>query len=497
MKLTEKITILIFMLFVVVPVALAQSENERILWRFEMPSNFAGAYSAVGENGTIYTTDNLRLYAVNPGGSEKWSLINAGGGRPITFGADGTIYTGEVSISAVNPDGTIKWVYRPPDRLPWAAGPNVGPDGNIYTMQETLSDGRGLGAFAVNAGGQLLWSNRGDPNPGIADLVADSQVVFGTNRLFAGNEGLQGSGVTTWAFRVDGKQEWYSGPGGLDIPAISFPIMMKDGRIVFSTTQGGGGLMAVQQDGTVDWMKTHPQNGSTIAIAVGSDGSIYTGSYGGIKLWSVNPNGSTRWAQNPSTGHLDGLFISPDNQVLVATGDGGFGQPGWVRGYNPQDGALLWQVDLDPEQNLNQAAVASGVGFSQDNSTVYLTSGFLGAGVGHTYMYAIRIDNNLSYTLGITNLVGGSDAVFTITKATPNQKQFIVYSLRGFGSTFVPQLNVTLDLAKPILLTSDFADSAGNLDAVIHIPSMASGRKVWFQGAELNNTTAAFSEVVQ
>ena len=496
MKRIEKITILIFILFAFVPVALAQSENERILWRFEMPSNLAGAYTAVGADGTIYTTDNLRLYAVNPGGSEKWSLINAGGGRPITFANDGTIYTGTASVSAVNPDGTIKWVYRPPDRLPWAAGPNVGPDGNIYTMQETLTDGRGLGAFAVNANGKLLWSNRGNPNIGIADLVADSQVVFGMNRLFAGNEFLRGSGANTWAFRMDGQQEWFSGVGDLDIASRSFPRMMADGRIVF--IWGQVGLMAVQQDGTVDWIKTHPKSASNVVMpVVGPDGSIYSGDYSGIKLWSLNPDGSTRWAYGPSAGHLDGLFISPDNRVLVATGNGGFGQPGWVRGYDPHDGALLWQVDLDPEQNLNQAAVASGVGFSQDNSTVYLTSGFLGAGVGHTYLYAIRIDNNLSYTLGITNLVGGSDAVFTITKATPNREQFIVYSLRGFGSTFVPQLNVTLDLAKPILLTSGLADGMGNLDAIVHIPSKASGRKVWFQGAELNNTTAAFSEVVQ
>jgi len=494
MRLFLTITITMLTSFAVVPTALAQSENERILWRFEMPSNFAGAYSAVGADGTIYTTDNRRLYAIDPSGSQKW-LINVNGGRAITFANDGTIYTGEISIYAVNPNGTLKWLYRPPDNLPSASGPNVGPDGNIYAMQETLLDGRGLGAFAVNANGSLLWSNRGNPTIGIADLDIGSQVVFGPNRLYAGSDGLRGSGALTWAFRMDGKQEWFSGPDDLNIMSRSFPRMLADGRIVF--VWGQVGLMAVQPDGTVDWIETHPNGASIITIpVVGPDGSIYSGDYLGIELWSLNPDGSTRWVQGNTGDLLNKIFVSPDNKVLVVTGDGGFGQPGWVRGYSPQDGALLWQVDLDPEQNLNQAAVAHGVGFSQDNSTVYLTTGFLGAGVGHTYMYAIRIDDKKPYTLEVTNLVGGSDAVFTIMNAIPNRTQYIVYSLRGFGSTFVPQLNVTLDLANPVLLTSGIADGVGHFEAIVSVPLAASGRMVWFQGAEMNNTTGVIEEVV-
>ena len=102
-----------------------------------------------------------------------------------------------------------------------------------------------------------------------------------------------------------------------------------------------------------------------------------------------------------------------------------------------------------------------------------------------------------SYTLTVANLVGGSDAVFTIHGATPLLNQYLVYSLRGPGSTRVPQLNVTLDLARPVLLTSGRADANGTFETTVHVPRAASGRTVWFQGAEMNRTTPAFSEVVR
>ena len=102
-----------------------------------------------------------------------------------------------------------------------------------------------------------------------------------------------------------------------------------------------------------------------------------------------------------------------------------------------------------------------------------------------------------AYSLTVTNLSGGSNAVFNIAGATPMGKQYIVYSLRGFGSTWVPQLNVMLDLKKPKLLDSGFADASGMYETVINIPLKATGHTVWFQGAEYNSTTPAFSDTVQ
>ena len=101
------------------------------------------------------------------------------------------------------------------------------------------------------------------------------------------------------------------------------------------------------------------------------------------------------------------------------------------------------------------------------------------------------------YALAVANLVGGEDAIFTINHATPLANQYVVYSLRGPGSTFIPQLNVTLDLRQPVLLTSGQADGQGNFTKTLRVPAAASGRTVWFQGAEQDHTTNVILEVVR
>ncbi len=101
------------------------------------------------------------------------------------------------------------------------------------------------------------------------------------------------------------------------------------------------------------------------------------------------------------------------------------------------------------------------------------------------------------YSLAVTNLVGGESAVFTIEGATPLANQYLVYSLRGTGSTYIRQLNVTLDLAQPVLFASGQADASGAFETTVRIPRAATGRTVWFQGAEMNHTTNVLVEVVR
>ena len=360
--------------------------NDRVLWRFEMPSNVAGAFVGVGADGTVYATDNLHLYALTPHGELLWSLSGAGGGRPITFADDGTIYTSRsgTGIRAINPDGTLQWEFMPPANLPLLAGPSVGPDGNIYAVQDTASSGGGLGAFSVDSNGRFRWSDPGDPQIFNTAGGSNSEIVFGPDRFFAGVIGANGP-PATYAFDFDGDQIWYSGGSGLSIPATSFPRMLPDGRIVFRLAQTG--LMAVQQNGSVDWQVRHPGGASAlVAPAVGPNGVIYSGNWSGVRLWAVDPNGTTRWTREHESNHwLSALGVSPDNATIVATGT-----PGWVRGYDPQNGDLLWQVDLLPEQGLPQIPEVIRPAFSPDARTAYVTTRFVGNGVGHSYLYAIR-----------------------------------------------------------------------------------------------------------
>ncbi len=371
--------------------AFAGPLGERVLWRFEMPSNVSGAFVGVGADGTVYATDNLRLYALSPEGTLLWTMAGAGGGRPITFADDGTIYTSwsGTGVRAIDPDGTLQWEFIPPDIMPLLAGPNVGPDGNIYAVQDTSVGGAGLGAFSLDPDGQFRWSELGEPPIFNTAGGSNSDIVFGTDRLFAGIIGANGP-PPTYAFDFDGDQVWYTGGVDLSIPATSFPRMLPDGRIAFRLAQTG--LMAVWQNGDVDWQLSHPGGASNVVLpAVGSDGVIYSGNWSGVRLWAVNPNGTTRWVRAHESGNwLQALGVSPDNATIVAQGT-----PGWVHGYSPANGDLLWQVDLLPEEGLPQIPVTVRPAFSPNSQTAYVTTMFVGSGVGHTYLYAIRIGDEI------------------------------------------------------------------------------------------------------
>ncbi len=475
--------------------ALGQPEDERVEWVFEIPSNPPGSFVGVGDDGSIYITDDLRLYALTPNGSLKWTLDGVSGGQPITFGDDGTLYTSMSGrgIAAVNPNGTLQWEYWPTDNRRTICGPSVGPDGHVYAVQEQHL-GLGQGLYALNSSGKLLWTNPGDPGLGRADL-GHAQIVFGPDRLYTAVEGFRGGFPGSWCFGLDGKQIWHSGAGGLEIPATSFPKVLPDGRVAFRWGQIG--VMVIQPDGDVDWIEEHGDAGLLVGPAVGSDGVLYAGNWQGVRLWALNADGTTRWkGDDDSANALFGLTVAPDNSKVIATGAPGW-IGAWVRGYDPANGDLLWQVDIPYENDLPPYIYTSTTAFSPDSQTAYVTVRYWDDSVKHSYLYAIRIGDGTPYDLSVENLVGGSDATFTITDATPNHEQFVVYSLRGLGSTPVGKLNITLDLAKPALVTSGKADGNGRFERALRIPNGVSGRTVWFQGAQMDHTTPVVEETVQ
>jgi len=94
-------------------------------------------------------------------------------------------------------------------------------------------------------------------------------------------------------------------------------------------------------------------------------------------------------------------------------------------------------------------------------------------------------------------LVGGEAGLFGAEGATPGGLVFWAYSLSGLGSTFVPQLNVTLDLQNPAEAGRATADGNGNASLTRPIPSQGTGHVVWLQGAEYGNVTNVIDITIQ
>lgn len=90
--------------------------------------------------------------------------------------------------------------------------------------------------------------------------------------------------------------------------------------------------------------------------------------------------------------------------------------------------------------------------------------------------------------LTVPPLFGGSQATISVTDANPNETVYFVYSLNGPGNTFVPQLNVTLEIANPVLAGSSTANAAGEASYTSTLPNV-SNIVLWIQAAQFELTS--------
>jgi hypothetical protein len=366
----------------------SRQADGRFRWRFEMDYKAVGAWSARGPDGTIYCSDPFRLYALTPDGALKWVVPGAGAMRPITFGADGTIYAAaeEVpaqpqGVMAINPDGTVRWSYAFSSGFNLMTGPGVGPDGNIYATSNTNAGGPGT--FALDPDGNLLWTS---PGPG-ANTINHHEIDFSPDRFFVSYNG-QGGPPTIIAYDYSGNVLWNSDDLGQTMG--SAPELDPAGRLVLAW-----GLIGVQvwsPDADVEWIYDPPgPMGNVVVPAVGPDGVIYDGTWLGGDLFAINPDGTTKWLlEDEIVGFLWNMGVSPDNAVLVDGGAPDFGQPSAIRGFDTADGALLWTQSFHFEDGLNEFARWAEPVFTPDSRTAYVTTWF-SSDTKPGYLYAVDV----------------------------------------------------------------------------------------------------------
>jgi len=99
--------------------------------------------------------------------------------------------------------------------------------------------------------------------------------------------------------------------------------------------------------------------------------------------------------------------------------------------------------------------------------------------------------------LTATELVAGQNVTLQATGATPNGNVYFAYSLVGTGETRIPPLNVTAALRNPTLIARVRANGSGVATVVRRVPDGTSGRQVWIQAAELNETTNVVSDTIR
>jgi len=391
---------LIVIAFCEMPASTAAQSGEA-LWTFDV-SNVSGAFVSVDSDGTIYTTDQDRLWAIHPSGAVKWTFeeaagaggIPAGSGaKPVDFLPDNRLVVAAGhTIWALEKDGTVSWSYT------WGGGynnqidngPSVGPDGNIYATT-AVNDGKGLGVFSLTPDGQLRWKSDGNPPLLILNASHGQRVRFTDSRLVFGFIATTGS-PTIYAYGFDGKQTNLIGA------CTSSPKTNGVDRLL---TAGVCGVRSTNlASSSVEW--TVSLGAVNMLPIAGVNGVVYSGRWHGSAS-AISPQGQVLWT-SPDVGLQRTLAVSDQHGLFLYAGET-FGQPNWFGAIDTATGQSLWQLPFASVGTHNELSWSNEAVFSPDGNVAYFTTRFTSNGAPGR-LWAVRIAEGGVYCTPKVNSCG-------------------------------------------------------------------------------------------
>ena len=238
------------------------SNNGTVKWTYPIGPTWASP--TVGPDGIIYApaTDNWNVFAFYPNGTVKWSFhANEKVYSSPAIGDDGTVYCtsyGSYLYALYPENGTVKWQYHTGGSV--RTSPCIADDGTVYVVSVN-----GV-LHTLYPNGTLKWRADyidGGTSPTIG---SDGTIYCGYHKLYAVNP--------------DGSLKWVFDPGNIGSIKEGTPCNSLDGTIYFGTyASSGGDLIAVYPGGSERW-RLHLATGYIMsAPAIGSDGTVYVGSW--------------------------------------------------------------------------------------------------------------------------------------------------------------------------------------------------------------------------
>jgi outer membrane protein assembly factor BamB len=224
-----------------------------VRWRYDIGGKIFTSPN-VGGDGTIYVgggTGEHKAFALNDNGTQKWQFGTGGDVQSSpALGFDSTVYFGseDENLYALVPGGTEKWLFYVNEGT---QTPVVGTSGAVYFNGKHS-------VCAVDSGGSLLWATQTNGNSSIPSIGADGTVYAGTDAgAFYAFDGT--SGKIKWQLPVDAldssNQAIIGGDGTLYVGATSgkFYALTSSGSVLWTLTTGGAihGPAAIGADGTL------------------------------------------------------------------------------------------------------------------------------------------------------------------------------------------------------------------------------------------------------
>lgn len=326
-------------------------------WKFEVMMGVESS-AVIDKNGTIYFgSDDDKLYAVYPNGTEKW---NCSIGDFIwvhsspALASDGTIYIATYinrKLIAINPNGTVKWQFNLESSS--SASPAIGDDGTVYIGS---LKGKLYALYPNN--GTLMWMfDVGDKVAVRSPAIGIDGTIYVTSRntnLYA----LYPNGTLKWMFDTPG--QFYSEP-----------VIGDDGTIYI--TPNCGYLYAVNPDCTEKW-RAKTTKDYLVTPALGHDGTIYVQCSFNV-MDAFYPDGNKKWSLTV-TESLDAIYSTP---VVGKDGAIYIGVDEHLVAINP-DGTIKWKTRLTSDRQPYDCCMIHTSPAIAEDGTIYIGTWFRGEG---------------------------------------------------------------------------------------------------------------------
>jgi chitodextrinase len=372
---------------------------QRVRWRFKLDGDYSMHSPGVAADGTVYVNmENGKLFAVAPNGTLRWIVPIGSCGLPcgsVSVGADGTIYAAGVvpdpngqgstgAIFAITPAGSTKWVFNQTGQF-IIAGPNIGPDGNIYAV----ADVSGIGLFSLTPQGQLRFSTGSFTDFG----AHGTDIAFGSGQLYFAFDMAGISGPALFGYGLNGNFRFQvPDPANNARPAVG-----PNGNIVIETFPGNIGLTlaAYTPAGALAWRFNQLGAANTMEHPdVGPDNVSYV-----VRnlstLHALTANGIEQWRYR-DTGIMFEPRVGPRNDLVFMGGRITYGAPGFFLAV-ATTGVPLWRVDLPDEPGFEpygQLVPMTRPVFTPDGNTAYMVTDVAGDGNSsrpYSFLYAIDV----------------------------------------------------------------------------------------------------------
>lgn len=265
----------------------------------------------VAPDGTVYVgSDDDKLYALTVAdGSVRWTASpgtckRALGAGPessrcdvegVTPGFDGSLYIGGEGITALAPDGKVRWRYSS-ERRHCGSAPALSPDGLVYAVCQDL-------LVCLGPDGTKRWEIA------LSLDLAESPVIGPDGTAYLGAEDRR-----VYAVSKEGVVKFSVLTGG---PVRAALALRSDGTILAPSYDGQ--LYAIRSDGTLLW-KFQTADAIQSAPIIDRKGRALFGSRDN-RLYAVQSDGRLLW-QVVLDADVDGSpLLAEDQAILVGTDD--------------------------------------------------------------------------------------------------------------------------------------------------------------------------------